>query len=296
MGRGARRASLAAALLALAGTLGACERKAGLAPVSAILVRSTDLAPALAEAGIDATVTHRTAMEALGSVGFGFDPTARRGYRASVEVVAFSVVPAADGTSPSAEVVLELRLEPTWAAGPISQRTAKGQVRLAGAQRRGAWREALRAAVTEAAAAIALDLRALQRSTEALVGELEAADPRVRERAIRALTARGARSALRTIEPRVRDPDGGVSRAAVDAVVSFRDPASAVVLIEAAQAGDVATTLRLLPVLIELGGPNVEGYLLTIESGHSDPAVRRAASEALTRFRAGPPATAGAKR
>ena len=102
---------------------------------------------------------------------------------------------------------------------------------------------------------------------------------------------RGARTALKAIEQRVRDPDRDVARAAVEALSSYRDPGSAAVLIEAAQAGDAAATLRLLPVLVEMGGPDVEGYLLTLEAGHADPAVRRAAAEALSRFRAARPMT-----
>jgi HEAT repeat protein len=152
------------------------------------------------------------------------------------------------------------------------------------------------AAVADAGRAVALDLRAQQKNTPALVGEVADADPRVRERALRTLTARGARVAGRAAAGRIHDPDPDVARAAVDALVAFRDPATVLTLIEAAQAGSVATTIRLIPVLKEIGGANVEGYLLTLEAGHGDRAVRQAASEALAKFRRPAPRPTAAKR
>lgn len=296
MGRGARRASLAVALLALAGPLSACQRKATLAPVSVIQLRATDLAPALTEAGIDAATTIQSAKAALTAGGLAFDEHVRSGYRATVEVIAFSVVREGAGSPPSAEVVLELQLEQSWAAGPVARRIGRGRAPLGGRDRVAAWRAALRSAATEAAAALALDLRARQKATSALVTDLGGGDPRARERAVRALASRGAIDAVRAVEKLVRDPDPEVARAAVETLAAFKDPASARALIEAAQAGDAGTTLRLLPVLEEIGGPDVEGYLLTLESGHGDRNVRRAAAEALARTRGERPAARGTTR
>jgi len=67
-------------------------------------------------------------------------------------------------------------------------------------------------------------------------------------------------------------------------------------LIEAAQAGGPATTMRLIPVLVEIGGPDVEGYLLTLQSGHGDRTVRQAAGDALARPHSAVPPGQGAKR
>jgi HEAT repeat protein len=286
--RGAPRASLAVGLLALAGSLApACGRSPELAPVTVIELRTTDLAPALAEAGIDGAATAEIARSALASAGLRIDERARRGYRATVEVIAVSVAPARRDLPATAEIMLELKLEQTWAAGPAPRRTGRGRAPLDGPGRVDAWRSALRQAAVEAASAAALDLRALQRTPERLVADLSSADPRARERAARALASKGVRGSVGAIALLVRDPDPAVARAAVDAVAAFRDPASAVALIDAAQAGDVATTLRLIPVLGELGGADVEGYLLTLEAGHGDPAVRRAAGDALARLRGG---------
>lgn len=283
MGRGARRASLAAAVLAAAGSLAACRRAGDLAPVSVLQVLSADLAPALSEAGLDAAATAGIARDALASAGFRLDERARRGYRATLEIVAVSVAGPRAGEAAGAEVVVELRVEQNWAVGPSPRRSGRGRAPLSGA-RPAAWREALRQATLEAASAVVLDLRALQRPVDRLVADLGSGDPRARERSVRALASRGARGATPAIAALVRDPDPLVARAAVDALASFKDPASARALIDAAQIGDVGTTLRLIPVLVDVGGPDVEGYLLTLEAGHADPVVRRAAADGLARF------------
>lgn len=286
MARGTRHASLVAATLALAGPLAACQRSAGLAPIGQIQIRATELAPALADAGIDGAVTLASARGALEASGFRLDQRALRSYRATIEVVAVSVIPGAAGTPPSAEVVLEVWLERTWAEGPVARRSGRGKAALSGGPRSAAWRGALGAALTEAAAALALDLKALGRPRGALLADLGSGDPRARERAVRALASRGDLGSARAVERLIRDPDRAVARAAVETLAAFKDPSSTRALIEAAQAGDAATTLSLLPVLLEIGGPDVEGYLLTLEAGHGDAAVRSAAGQALASFRA----------
>jgi hypothetical protein len=288
-----RRWSGSALALVLAA---ACNRAPPLVPVGSVTVRTAELAPALAEAGLDGRASVAAARSGLTEGGLTLDEGVRRSYRASVEVVAFSVLPARGSEPPQAEVVITLELEPAWASGPVERRSGRAITLLAGAEREGAWRKAMVAAVADAGRAIALDLRAQQKSTAALMGEVAHADPRVRERALRTLTARGARVAGRAAAGRIHDPDPDVARAAVDALVAFRDPTTVLSLIEAAQAGSVATTIRLIPVLREIGGANVEGYLLTLEAGHGDRAVRQAAAEALAKVRRPAPTPAAAKR
>jgi hypothetical protein len=289
---GAHRASSVVAIVALLAGAAGCRRPATPAPVGLLLVRSADLAPAMAEAGIDLRAATDVARAALGDAGFSIDEGARRSYRATLEVVAFSTVRGSLGRGPDAEVVAELRLEPGWTSGPVLRRVGKSRASLSGSARAKAWREALRGAVQEAAQGLALDLTAAAKSTEALVGDLGAADADVRERAIRTLASRGARETAPALGRLVHDPAAPVAAAAVDALVSFKDRGSALALIEAAQAGDAGTTLRLLPILAELGGADVEGYLLALRAGHADPAVRQAAAEALGRLRPTAPPTA----
>ncbi|HSN16236.1 MAG TPA: HEAT repeat domain-containing protein [Anaeromyxobacteraceae bacterium] len=297
MRRGGHHAALSVALLALAAAP-ACGRKPGLAPVGSLTVRAADLGPALAEAGLDGPLLVETAKGALAGAGFTLDEGARRSYHATFSVIAFGTSSGRDGAPAAAEAVVELELAQSWAAGPTQREAARARVPLTGGATPGPWREALRRAAKDAAEALALDLSASQKQTDALVRDLAGADPRARERAIRALGARGARGAALAVAERVRDPDPAVARAAIEALTAFKEPSSALALIEAAQAGDPMTTLRLIPVLAEIGGDDVEGYLLTLRSGHSDRAVRKAAAEALGRLHVGPPPprSQGAKR
>lgn len=285
MAAGGQRAALFAGLLALAGPA-ACGRGGNLPEIGALEVRSTELAPALASLGIDASATVVGAKGALRAAGLGFREGAGGGYRATVEVVAFGVVPGEAGAPPVAEVVVELAVAPPGDPGGELRRTGTGRAVLTPMSAQEAWLGALRSAAADAAVPLALDLRAARKDQDALLQDLVGGDPRARERAVRQLAARNARDAVRRIEPLVRDPSPAVARAAVEALAAFKDPGSARVLIEAAQAGDLSTTMRLLPVLVELGGPDVEGYLLTLESGHADRAVRSAAAEGLGRLRA----------
>lgn len=296
MGRGAHRAAVAVTLLALAGLVPACERRSSPEPVGAVVVRSADLSPALAEAGIDEALLVEAARGALAGAGFELDEGARRSYRATLSVIAFGLTSAPEGAV--AEVVVELELVKSWAAGPAQREVGRARVALPGASPHGAWREALRGATKDAAQRVALALQTSLKSTEALLRDLSGGDPRARERALRALAGRGARSAARAVAERVRDPDPAVARAAIDTLTTFRDPVSTLALIDAAQAGDAGTTLRLIPVLAEIGGDDVEGYLLTLRSGHADRAVRQAADSALSGARIGarPPPPPGAKR
>jgi hypothetical protein len=298
MRRGGHHAALSVALLALAAAAPACGRKPGLAPVGSLTVRAADLGPALAEAGMDAPRLVETAKGALVEAGFTIDDGARRSYHATFAVIAFGTTGGRDGAPVAAEAVVELELAQSWAAGPTQREAARARVPLTGGATPAPWVEALRRAAKDAAAALALDLRASQRETGALVRDLAGADPRERERAIRALATRGARGAARAIAERVRDPEPAVARAAIEALTAFKEPSSALALIEAAQAGDPVTTLRLIPVLAEIGGDDVEGYLLTLRSGHPDRAVRKAAAEGLARLHVGPqpPRSRGAKR
>jgi HEAT repeat protein len=52
-------------------------------------------------------------------------------------------------------------------------------------------------------------------------------------------------------------------------------------LIELSRSGDPALTARVARIIGDIGGPEAEGYLLTLEAGHPDPRVRTAAREAL---------------
>lgn len=284
-GRSTRGRPAAGPLVALV-LSAACSGPTPLPPVGTVLASAAELGPSLEEAGLGPRLLQAEARDGLAEGGLKVEDGARRSYRASVGVVAFGVLPPRGGP-PMAEVVVDLRVEPTWAAGPTTQATGRAALPFQGDARE-IWRRATRAAIAEAARSVARDLLAQRKGTEELVGDLSDADPGVRLRAIRALAARGAREATKAVADRVHDPDPEVVRATIDALVAFKDPATVEALIDAAQAGSGSTTLRLIPVLDEIGGPDVEGYLLTLQSGHEDRAVRQAAAEALAGTRHAP--------
>jgi hypothetical protein len=266
--------------------LAACSRPVPLPPVGSVLASAAELAPALEEAGLDARLLQAEAREGLAAGGLKVEDGARRAYRAKVAVVAFGVLPPRGGP-PLAEVVIDLRVEPTWAAGPTAVATGRAALPFQGDARE-IWRRATRAAIAQAAQSVARDLAAQRKGTDELVRDLSDADPGVRVRAIRTLAARGAREATVALAGRMHDPNPEVVAATIDALVAFKDPATVAALIDAAQSGSATTTLRLIPVLDEIGGPDVEGYLLTLQSGHEDRAVRQAAGEALAGTRHAP--------
>ncbi len=276
-------------LVALA-VVASCGRPPPIAPIGLVIVRAADLAPTLEEAGLDGRRLGEAAREGLTDAGLQVDEGTRRSYRATVDVVAVSVVPSGGRGPAMAEVLIELQVEPGWAAGAPVKRSGRASALLASGDRVAGWRSAFKGAIREAARSVALDIQAQRRGTETLTAELTDADPGVRERALRSLAARRATASAKAVAGCVHDPDPGVARAAIDALVAFRDPATALSLIGAAQAGDAATTLRLIPVLQDLGGADVVGYLLTLEAGHADPAVREAAAQALAKsLRPAPP-------
>jgi hypothetical protein len=283
---GARRpggaAALLAAALAMAGS--GCGRPwspdARLPPLSELVVGSSDLRPTLEEAGLDRARILEVARASARRAGFELDAGSRRGLRARVEVVGLGFLPPA-GQAPRGEVIVEVILEPAWVQdGAALRRSGRAAIALEGPGRGESWRRALDAASGDALGALRLDLLARGEATAQLGAELGSGDARTRERAVRALAARGARGWARAIAPLAHDADAEVSTAAVDALVALRDPGTTLALIAAAQGSDSATIIRMIPILAEMGGPDVEGWLLVLAEAHEDPAVRRVASAA----------------
>jgi hypothetical protein len=287
-----RSTAIGGGALLAAFLIAGCGGTAATPPVGEVIVQTTELSLPLEEAGLDLSTTAALTTDALAAAGMRIRKGARHSYTARLEVVSFSSASRPGGGPPLAEIVVELELAPDWSVGPVARRTGRATAHLVGADPRSGWRQALRAAVADAAPNAFLDVQAQARSTEALRGDLSAGDPATRERAIRVLASRGSGAVARAIAEHVRDPDSDVARAALDALVALREPNTVLALIDAAQAGGASTTLRLIPILAEIGGPDVEGYLLTLESGHADPAVREAAAEARSKtIGVGRPAT-----
>jgi hypothetical protein len=147
--------------------------------------------------------------------------------------------------------------------------------------RRNAMRAALISAIDQVAAAAHLQLAALEKSDPALVKDLGAKDPRVREFAIRVLSARKNPAVERALVDKLQgsDPDG--VRRAIGALVELKNAGAVPYLIDLAKGKDPSFIREIIFALGEIGGEEAEAYLYTVAEGHDQPAVRAAAKKAL---------------
>jgi HEAT repeat protein len=95
------------------------------------------------------------------------------------------------------------------------------------------------------------------------------------------LGARRDPAAVSPLLERLEDDHPDVVDRAVGALSRIGDARAVGPLIELSRRLDAGTAARLARVIGEIGGSEAEGYLLTVEAGHPDPRVRRAAREAL---------------
>jgi hypothetical protein len=272
-------AVLVAALLA---ALGACRRAPTPATIASVRVGDGELAGPLREAGLEAATLEAALRTALGDAGFRL-ADGERSYRARVDVLGVRLAPDGfAGSAPRVEIAIELQLTPTRAdAGEQVRETSTATATLAGRTPGDAWRAAFGMASADAAKRLALGFAADAKPLEALIADLGSPDARVRDHAIRVLADRRSPEAVPALVERLRDGDPEIVHRAVGALAQIGDPRAVGPLIEVAQGGDPALTARVARIVGDIGGPEAEGYLLTLEAGHPDPAVRRAAREAL---------------
>jgi hypothetical protein len=278
--RGLRGVTLAVA--ALLAALPACRRGAAPASIVSVSIADGALAEPLREAGLDAATLEATARAAMQDAGFRL-VAGERSYRARIDVLGVRL--AADGfagTAPRVEIAIELHLAPTRPeAGELVRETSTATATLAGRSPADAWRAAFGMAAADAAKSVALGFAADAKPLEALIADLGSADARVRDHAIRVLAERRSPEAVPALLERLRDGDPEIVQRAVGALAQIGDPRAVGPLIEVAQGGDPSLTARVARIVGDIGGTEAEGYLLTLEAGHPDPAVRRAAREAL---------------
>src|SRR6266540_117403 len=281
---GEARAWLAAGLCAL-GVLGACS--ASHEPIHVETIRMAGgalaLAPALAEAGLDESALDAAARGALRAAGFELGHGARP-HRALVDVPSVRLLPPNAGSAgPRLEVSVELALAPVDERdGPTRRELASAAIPLATARTpREACLAALLQAARRAADGLALSVRADGKASPALVAELAADDVRVREQAIRVLGERRSRAAVPALIGRMKEEEPRLAQRVIAALAQIGDERAIPALIDASRRGDAALTTRLVRYIGDIGGAEAEGYLLTLESGHGDGRVRKAAREAL---------------
>jgi hypothetical protein len=277
----ARSWTLTVALAALVAAA-ACRR--GPAHVESVRVAQGALAGPLREAGLDEAALEAAARGALAAAGFRIDGEGTRVYRARVDVLAVRLAPGPAG--PRAEVSLAIELSPAKAGGEIVAETGVADAPLVGGAPADAWRAAVEGAARIAAGSLALAFAEDRKSDAQLVSDLSSHDARVREHAVRALAERRSMAAVPALIERLGDDDPDVVQRAVGALAVLGDPRAVKPLIDLSRRGDPAQAARLTRIIGDIGGAQAEGYLLTLESGHPDPRVRRAAREALAEMSA----------
>lgn len=276
--------ALAAAAAVLLGA--GCERGPGPIHVTSVRAGDGELAGPLREAGLDAGALEAAAREALTAAGFRLGD-GKRPHRARVDLVGVRFAPAQPGAAARVEVAVEIELAPADdGAGASARETGTGNAALAGPRPAEAWRAALAAASRRAADGLALAAAAATKPVDQVIRDLEAEDPRQRARAVQALAERREGAAVPALIRRLDDPDQEVSHLAVGALAQLGDERAVGPLIEVSGRGDAAFTARLARIIGDVGGREAEGYLLTLASGHPEPAVRDAAREALEELRA----------
>jgi HEAT repeat protein len=283
MASGDSRPQRFAAVLAAAG-LAACGRPP---PLHVDSVRVSNEPGALVEAGLDASVVERAARDGLAAAGFRLEAGGARTYRARAEVGSVRIVPQRGGAR--AEVAIEIELLPSGTTGDPVRESATGTAPLGAGDPGTAFREALAQGARSAAAGLALGFAAERKSEGELVRDLSSEDPRTRDHAVRALGDRRSAAAVPVLVERLRDDDPQVQHRTVAALALIRDPRAVNPLIDLSRRSDPAVAARLARIIGDIGGQEAEGYLLTLEAGHPDPRVRRAAREALAEMAARPP-------
>ncbi|HUL58174.1 MAG TPA: HEAT repeat domain-containing protein [Anaeromyxobacteraceae bacterium] len=293
--RGAAPLLGAAAAVVAAAVLSACGR--GTVSIESVRVSEPADAASMAEAGIDRGAVETAVREGLAGAGFRLGGGRGRVYHARATLTALRVVPAAGGQA-RLEAALEIELAPAGppGSGESVREAGVGAQALEGTSPAQAFHAALEAAARDAAAGLALGFAEAGKGEAALVADLSSRDARVRTRAVRLLGERGATGAVPGLLERLRDPDPSVQHAAVGALARIRDPRAVGPIIDLSRRGDPAMAARLARIVGDIGGPEAEGYLLTLESGHPDPRVRRAAHEALSEMQSRASEARGAAR
>lgn len=274
-----------ACLLALAAGA-SCSRGPGPVHVTAVRASEGAVTPPLREAGIDETALDDAARAGLRAAGFALGD-GDRPHLAEVSVASVRLAPPnASGGPPRVELTVEISLSPSGpGGGGAARETGTAAAPLAG-DPSSAWRAALVQASRRAADALALAFAEDRKPLEKVVADLDSKDPRVREHAVRVLAERRDASAVPALIARLKDEDPKVVHRAVGALAQIGDPRAVGPLIDLSRTGDASLTARVARLIGDVGGSEAEGYLLTVEAGHPDPRVRKAAREALVELHA----------
>ena len=148
--------------------------------------------------------------------------------------------------------------------------------------RRAAMRAALQSVLRQVTESAVLQLVALERADDALVADLQAADTRVREYALRTLAERKHPSTAPLLIERLKDTgDADAVRHTIGALAEMKAKSAVPALIDLARGRDSSFLQEIVFAVGEIGGPEAEAYLYTVAQGHDTPSVQAAAQQAL---------------
>ncbi|NBD12087.1 MULTISPECIES: HEAT repeat domain-containing protein [Corallococcus] len=148
--------------------------------------------------------------------------------------------------------------------------------------RQAAMRAALENVLRQVTESAVLQLSALDRTDDALVADLRAADSRIREFALRTLAERKHPAAAPLLIDRLKDTsDADQVRRTIGALAEMKAKSAVPALIDLARGRDSGFLQEIVFAVGEIGGPEAEAYLYTVAQGHDTPSVQAAAQQAL---------------
>lgn len=288
MARGGCPSWFVVILLALA-SLPACKKSPPpLASVSRIRLSPAGITqhPWLGLSQEEIVARARTHLGEDRAIVFVEDEAGEDDWRASVEITHVRALPSGPEEAGSrAEVGALLQLE----RGSERYRSdALGERRFAPHDpqiRSEAFRRALDDALEEAARLLVLQLGAARKPDEELIADLASKDVGRRDLAVRILTERRSAAAVEHLIPRLDDEDRNVQLRTIGALVEIGDPSAVSALVGATSQRDPGFVVQVAYALGEFGDEEAEAFLFTASTGHPEPAVRRAATEALENLR-----------
>ncbi|MBK8014756.1 MAG: HEAT repeat domain-containing protein [Deltaproteobacteria bacterium] len=140
----------------------------------------------------------------------------------------------------------------------------------------------LEAGVSEAVRRLSMAADLWRAPDADVVAALSGTDETRRGLAVVVAGQRRLKSAVLPLSSIVRgDADETTILQAVGALVSIGEPSAVGALIDAARQRSAPYLKQIIFAVGEIGGEEAEAYLFTVRNGHSDPAVRESAREAL---------------
>jgi hypothetical protein len=283
------------AVLTLAAAACKPQPPGGALVVGSIAVSEATLAgkPEIGESAENLRIKLRAALEASGRFSFRAGGPVRIQLDIDRAQRTLAPPPSFDPSKPMlehevAEVAVTLDMTTSNAQGSVERVVAEGAARrptnaddsLDPAVRSAAFSAALDDAVRDGVAALGAQIDARHKSDDALLKDLTAADPRVRDFAIRVLADRRSPAAVPQLIARLQDPSPEVARRAAGALIAIGDRRAVVPLIEMTRHRHAEDVGPILYAIASLGGAEAEAFLFTLESGAPDEETRRAAKGA----------------